>query len=397
MTPPPSPVEHVQALVVGAGPVGLFATLCAARRGLRALLLDQGFRDYAPGHATLLHGSTLQLLREIGLAKELEAKGRSISRIAICVDGASVTNLSLPSPALAVPQSVLEGVLLVALRAEGADLRPAHQAATIEQHDDYAEVRVIRQERATRDDPHQSEWQPVESSLIRADYVIGADGYESRVRSALSIEAVDVGPSESFAMFEAEAPGDTWSDTEEIGIFDELGSVVLPLAGGRRRWAFQINKQLDQPPDIGRLRALITERLQRQDYGVDRIDWGTVIQFERRMARRFGRRRAWLAGDAAHVTSPLGGQSMNVGLSEARDLVNRITDSIRDRNGVHLERYAAEREREWHKLFGLNVQFDLLPHAPRWLAAHARRIVPALPASGTQLTDLLSQLGLRLS
>jgi 2-polyprenyl-6-methoxyphenol hydroxylase-like FAD-dependent oxidoreductase len=387
----------MQALVVGAGPVGLFTALCAARRGLRPLLLDQGFRDYAPGHATLLHGNTLELLREAGLSQELEANGREISNLAICVDGAPVTNLVLPSPALAVPQSALEGALLGALRTAGVELRPAHQAATIEQHLDYVEVRVIRQERATEDDPRESEWQPIESSLIRADFVVGADGYDSRVRSALSIEAVEVGPSESFAMFEAPYLENAATGTEELGIRDELGSVVLPLANGRRRWAFQINQRLDAAPDIERLRALIAERLNRHGHDVARVDWGTVIHFERRLARRFGRRRVWLAGDAAHVTSPLGGHSMNVGLSEAHDLVHRITDTLRDHSGAHLERYAAEREREWHKLFGLNVQFNLLPHAPRWLSAHARRLVPALPASGSQLTELLSVLGLRLS
>jgi 2-polyprenyl-6-methoxyphenol hydroxylase-like FAD-dependent oxidoreductase len=319
--------------------------------------------------------------------------------LAICVDGAPVTNLVLPSPALAVPQSALEGALLGALRTAEVELRPAHQAATLEQHHDHVEVRVIRQERPTEDDPRESEWQPIESSLIRADFVIGADGYDSRVRSALSIEAVDVGPgpSESFAMFEAQSTESPAGSTEELGIRDELGSVVVPLANGRRRWVFQINQKLDQIPDIERLRALIAERLNRSGHDVERVDWGTVIHFERRLARRFGRRRVWLAGDAAHVTSPLGGHSMNVGLSEAHDLVRRIAESVRDRSGTHLERYAAEREREWHKLFGLNVQFNVLPHAPRWLSTHARRIVPALPASGSQLTELLSLLGLRLS
>jgi hypothetical protein len=49
-----------------------------------------------------------------------------------------------------------------------------------------------------------------------------------------------------------------------------------------------------------------------------------------------------------------------------------------------------------HKLLGLNVRFVLLPHAPPWLATHARRLVPALPASGAELTHVLSGLGLRV-
>ena len=390
-------MKNPSLLVVGAGPIGLFAALCAARSGVRTLLIDQGYRSTAPGHATLLHGSTIELLREAGFSLELEAKGRHISNLSICVDGEQVTTLTLPSPALAVPQSTLEALLLAALRDEGVELRPAHQAAIIEQHADGVEVRVMRQERTAPGDPEASEWRPIESSVIHSDFVIGADGYSSRVRSAISIETMDVGPTETFAMFEADCPDNAGCSGETLGIRDELGSVVLPLANGRCRFAFQIDQQLSEPADIARLRALLAERLDRPAPSVERIDWGTVTHFERRLARRFGRRRVWLAGDAAHVTSPLGGHSMNVGLLEARDLVQRITDSLRDHSSSHLERYAAEREREWHKLFGLNVQFDLLPHARPWLSVHARRLVPALPASGPELAELLAQLGLRMS
>lgn len=394
-TPPPLPTERTQTLVIGAGPVGLFAALCAARRGLQVLLLDRAFRDYAPGHATLLHGSTLGLLEEGGLAQQLRAKGQPVERVTIYLDGAPVTTAALPTPALAVPQSALEGVLLDALRQAGVHVRPAHQATTLEQNQNHVAVRVIRQERAEAAEAN-DEWQPVESSLVHADFVIGADGYDSRVRAALGIEVVDVGSAESFAMFETPSV-EPASPEGELCIDDELGSAVLSLAEGRRRWAFQINSRLDALPDIGRLQALISERMPRHQNTVDCVDWGTVIQFERRLSRGFGKRRVWLAGDAAHVTSPLGSHSMNVGLFEARELAQRIANSIRDGSSRHLERYGAEREREWHKLFGLNVQFNLLPHAPRWLAAHARRLVPALPASGPELTDVLAKLGLRLS
>jgi hypothetical protein len=55
---------------------------------------------------------------------------------------------------------------------------------------------------------------------------------------------------------------------------------------------------------------------------------------------------------------------------------------------------AQARVREWQKFLGVNVSFDVLPNAPRWLATLARRIVPTLPASGFELESLLKQLGL---
>jgi len=61
-----------------------------------------------------------------------------------------------------------------------------------------------------------------------------------------------------------------------------------------------------------------------------------------------------------------------------------------------LEQYGRERRREWHKLLGLNVSFDLLPNAAPWVAPHARRILPALPTSGEDLDQRLEQIGLRV-
>jgi 2-polyprenyl-6-methoxyphenol hydroxylase-like FAD-dependent oxidoreductase len=194
-------------------------------------------------------------------------------------------------------------------------------------------------------------------------------------------------------MFELES--DEGDSTIDLAFANDLGSAMIPLPGRRVRWGFQIDSALSDVADGERLRKMLAERAPWRVGPVGEIDWGTVTHFERRMARPFGRKRAWLAGDAAHVTGPFGGQSMNVGLTEAHGLIRRIADSIEGKRGPEaLEQYDAERQREWHKLLGCNVHFDLLPHAPRWLKPVARQLVAALPASGRDLEHLLSSLGL---
>jgi hypothetical protein len=88
---------------------------------------------------------------------------------------------------------------------------------------------------------------------------------------------------------------------------------------------------------------------------------------------------------------------MNVGLLEASELVRQVARAQATANLALLEHYGLERQREWQKLLGVNVSFDLLPHAPPWLAANARRLVPALPVSGADLAIVLEKLGLKLS
>lgn len=390
--------RSVQVLVVGAGPVGLFAALCAVRAGLSVEILDQSFRGFGRGYATLLHPHTLLLLEELGIADKLVGAGKPIRRLTLRADDADPVTVFLPSPGLAVPQRSLEEALLVALRAEGVGVRAPYQATTIQQDDGEVRVRTVRRELVTLGSPgHYSEWEPVESSTIRAEFVIGADGYDSRVRTALGIEMTELGSTEAFAMFEFSVPPGVVSDME-VAFADGLGSALLALPNQRARFGFQLGSGFDAEPDLARLHELLREGAPWFEPNIEQLDWGSVIHFERRLARRFGAGRVWLVGDAAHVTSPFGAQSMNLGISEAHDLVRRIALCAEHKAAPEsLVHYGAAHQREWHKLLGFHVQFDLLPNAPPWLASHARRLAPVLPVSGGELKSVLRQVGLAVS
>jgi 2-polyprenyl-6-methoxyphenol hydroxylase-like FAD-dependent oxidoreductase len=371
------------------------AATTALQRGLTTELIDQSSRGFGPGHAALLHAGSLRLLSELGVVPRLREQGRALRGIGLHVDGAPRLRLQLASPALALSQSRLEEALLAAFRAAGGRVHAPIQATTMQQSADQVKVRVVRRELVTLGSPaHYSEWEPVESSTVNAGFVLGADGYDSRVRTALGLELMDVGKTETFAVFEAPLAGDPGSDIE-IGFADGLVCSFMPLTGSRARFAFQLDSGLDQEPDVTRLRELVRVRAPFLDHAIEHVDFGSVIQFERRLVRRFGSRRMWLAGDAAHVTSPIGAQSMNLGLSEAHGFVEQFAACCQGQiRPETLDAYALARQREWHKLLGFHVKFELSPAAPTWLGSLARKISPVLPASGNDLRSLLGQLGL---
>src|SRR5690242_5379736 len=120
-------------LIVGAGPVGLFAGLCAAQAGIDASIIDQTYRGFGRGYAALLHPATMRLLDRVGVGSAVRATGREIRKIGLRVDGAPRVELELPSPAVAVSQSTLEDALLGALRKTRVAVLSPCEAGTLQQ------------------------------------------------------------------------------------------------------------------------------------------------------------------------------------------------------------------------------------------------------------------------
>jgi 2-polyprenyl-6-methoxyphenol hydroxylase-like FAD-dependent oxidoreductase len=102
----------------------------------------------------------------------------------------------------------------------------------------------------------------------------------------------------------------------------------------------------------------------------------------------------WLAGDAAHLHHPAGNQSMNVGLREGHELAGILADVLRRGAPLEtLERFGYQRAVEWRRLFELDGGLAPGAGADPWLAGHAGRLLPALPASGADLEALVGRLG----
>ena len=122
------------------------------------------------------------------------------------------------------------------------------------------------------------------------------------------------------------------------------------------------------------------------------IIWTSMVQFDRRLATQMGRDRIWLAGDSAHLTSPVGVQSMNSGLVDAQELAWRLKELLTGDRGIDvLMSYEPERIAELRPLFKLE---DLEPPAgaDEWVKRLWAGIVTSMPATGEELSNLLGQL-----
>lgn len=392
--------------VIGAGPVGLFAAAVLAERGaahkVNVHVFDEGRRASLHSYALALHPRSLALLDEVGLAGPLIAEGLRVARVRLRAEGKErgvldFSRLAGPYPFLLVlPQSRLEQALEARLREQGVRVQWNHRVARIE-----SGPREVRLEVAALDQVAQGypvsrlEWVVTGTATLTVRAAIAADGYDSFTRRALGIGTAARGAPQTFAVFEFTTAGDALPDDAVLEFHEDTANVFWPLGPRRGRFSFEVPERQELTQDA--LLGLIAGRAPWFTARPERVTWSSLVTFERRFAERCAEGAVGLAGDAAHLTGPLGAQSMNVGLAEARALAARLIEALAPGGpelGRALQDYDAERRREWRALLDPGASVAALPGADPWIAAHRAALLACIPASGPDLDPLLRQVAL---
>lgn len=391
-----TPRLRTQVLIVGAGPVGLVGALRLRDQGVDIRIIEQHSEEATHTFPVVLHPMTLRILRSVGLADALSWRGRRVSQLAIYTEHERRAVLDLlkkgdavPPGALTLPQDILRQALINALATRGVAIEWNTRLARLEQ--DARAVRGWLESTRAGSTPVNASPRPV--GTFEAEFVIGADGYESMVRNALGIELVEHGALQGYAFFDAAAQR---AGTEaQLAVSDASSNSVYPIQGGLARFSFQVGRALDRAPDLPALRELISLRLPWYGEPPEAVEWSAVVEFRHALATRFGVGRVWLAGEAAHLTGPLGVQSLNIGIDEANELALRMGDLLRHPSRLPFgEDYERQRGQQWRQLLGLEERASLGARSPAWAWRHLSRVLSCLPASGADLDDLLAQLRL---
>ena len=399
----------------------MFTALRLAGSGIAVQLIDQESRTAGRSYACALHPRTLQLLDEAGLAREAIQRGQRIETVAFYQGAlrraeASLSRLPAKFPfVLVLAQSSLEDLLEKKLQERGGvKVHWHHRLADLAMRDGAAAASI--EELALAGKGYivpDFELEVKKTVSARADFVVGADGQNSAVRQRLGIASAEAGEPELFLVYEVETEAELPPEMS-IVFHEQTVSVLWPLAEKKCRWSFQWS-QADAPADFPQkdrnrftvaespggkgsrpqLQKLLEARAPWFQAGIKNVGWGAEIQFAHRLARQFGRERAWLAGDAAHQTSPVGMQSMNMGMREGADLAAKLKRILRDKGSTDLlEAYNVEHRTEWEHLLGLKGDPKAGAATGAWVRERRGKALSCLPASGRELSLLLRQLGL---
>lgn len=326
--------ETTTVLVVGAGPVGLALGLRLSAAGVPHLVLDRATAGAGTSRAAVVHARTLEVLASLDLADPLIEHGVVVPHFAVRDRDLTLLRVEfagLPTRfpyTLMVPQDVTEGLLDQALAARGGGVWRGHELAGYRVG---ADGRV----RAEIDGPGGR-------LEVTADYLVGADGMHSRVRELAGIEFSGAAYPESFVL--ADAILDDRLPRDEVErFFAPRGLLVAaPLPHGRHRIVATLDDAPEHPTsqDIG---ALLAERGPGVPIGVRELMWGSRFRVHHRLAAHYRRGPVFLAGDAAHVHSPAGGQGMNTGIQDAVDLGTRLAAVVGGADRAVLDGYELTR------------------------------------------------------
>ena len=301
--------EHA-VVVAGGGPTGLMLAAELALADVDVVIVERrATPDPDRARAGGLHARTIEVLDQRGVADRFLQEGKTMQ-----IQGFGRTPLDIsdfPSRhnyGLAIPQIQTERLLATWVNELGVPTTREREVTGFAQDDTGVDIALS------------------DGQSLRAQYLVGCDGGRSLIRKAAGIEFAGWGPSTSWLMAEVEMV-----EKPEFGL--RPGGGIGPAEGGDRIRLTLTESQVEhtsEPTVQDVSEALIAA--DGTDYGVHSLTWTSRFTDNTRQAASYRKGRILLAGDAAHVHAPLGGQGLNTGVQDAVNLGWKLGQVIKKRS-----------------------------------------------------------------
>ncbi len=308
------------ALIVGAGPTGLMTACQLARFGIDFRIIDSKSGPTRESRALVVQARTMEVYQQLGIAKRAMDEGYVMPAMNIHVNGERRVRVPLGEIGeglssfpflLVLEQSRNEQILLDRLIALGGKVEWSTPFVSLEQRSDGATATVQQQ-----DDTEET---------INAQWIVAADGASSPIRHALNMPFGGGTYNERFYVADLDIEGDILHTEGGIYFAKEGFALILPLDGAShfRMVGIVPNSITAEAPSFDDIKTDLAP-IFRKSLKFGEPNWFTSYTVHHRCVKSFRSGQVLLAGDAAHIHSPAGGQGMNTGLLDAHNLAWKL-------------------------------------------------------------------------
>jgi 2-polyprenyl-6-methoxyphenol hydroxylase-like FAD-dependent oxidoreductase len=326
-------------LIVGAGPTGLTLACELARRRISFRLIEAAPGPQPGSRGKGLQPRTLEAFDDLGIVDRVIANGRLAMPMRSTAPGGQVIQSNIEPPSvrpdipypttLITPEWRVEEALRFRLAEFGGAVEFGTALESFDQSDEGVTAVIVKEGR---------------SETATSCWLVGCDGGHSIVRKQAAI------------VFEGETREDVRmivADVEAVGLArdfweiwsQEEGLVSLCPLPSTDAFQYQASIAPGQNPELSlaNMQMILEHRSGRRDIRLHEPSWASLWRANVRLVDRYRERRVFLAGDAAHIHSPAGGQGMNTGIQDTRNLGWKLAAVANGARPALLDSYEAER------------------------------------------------------
>lgn len=337
--------QECDVLIIGAGPVGLMLALLLRKQGIHCRIIDKMIERQSYCKALGIQPRTLEVWDDIGMLNPVINEGLCFKETRIFQDGKEIHSNQIELPELpfgflSIPQFKLEDILVNEVQELGLVVEQGIELISFEQTDNGV-VAVLKNNKTEALDK------------VHLKYLVGCDGAHSQTRKLLDLKFEGGKLPQYFMLADVRV---NWVYAHQVNYrfgynHDGIENTVVfvPYRGDRR---FRISTSVpesmlakikDGKPTLEQFSSVI-EKAVPVKVKIDDLRWSSMYQISHRIVNQYASGRIFLAGDAAHIHPPVGGQGMNTGLQDVYNLAWKLALVLKNRAKVLLlDTYNEER------------------------------------------------------
>lgn len=404
---------NTDVLIVGAGPTGLMMACQLLRFGIPFRVVDSNTERAKESRAFAVQAKSMEIFQNLGLSDKFLAQSVQGRNLHFYVNGNSKFQINFehldrqdtPFPSIFIlPQSETEQILIEHLEKNQIKIERKTELVSFIEKGNYIEAEIKNPQGI--------------NEKITCRYIVGCDGAHSVVRHQLQIPFVGASYSQEFILADVSVD---WPFPKDFSVFmSQQGFLVyIPLntennlsrfviAGmddndhGIKNPTSQVQISPKEPPSLQAIEDFLKSIVKKEVHLSNSV-WISRFYLHHRAVKQYLKGNAFLAGDAAHIHSPVGGQGMNTGLQDAANLAWKLALKLKyPTPNALLETYQLERQRigevlvnTTDKIFGFIIQKNI------WLSFVRQYIMPPMvnllskyPKFTNRLFSFISELGI---